>query len=269
MSELDVQRLKYTGFYDSESRPVRGVVPVEAAISLVVNGQTVVDLMCSPSHLEDLAVGFLFNEGLIESLDDVAVAELCADGRSIDIWLEHDIDIPRVRAITSGCSGGTTFGAQGDLTPLLESSLVIAPDLVTTLMGKLSEEATLYRRAGGVHVAALALLDEENPLVCVAEDIGRHNTLDKVAGACLRGGRSTHDSVVLTSGRVSSEMVVKVARMGAPVVVSRTSPTSLAIELADASGITLIGYTRRRSFRVYTGEERIAAEPDRGGGSIT
>ena len=264
MSETGVHRLTYTGFYDSESRPVRGVVPVEAAISLVVNGQTLVNLMCSPSHLEDLAIGFLFNEGLIESLDDVAVVELCADGRSIDIWLEHDIDVPRVRSITSGCSGGTTFGAQGDRAPRVESSLVIAPDLVTTLMGKLSKEATLYRRAGGVHVAALALLDQENPLVCVAEDIGRHNTLDKMAGACLREGRSVEDGVVLTSGRVSSEMVVKVARMGAPVVVSRTSPTSLSVELAEASGITLIGYTRRRSFRVYTGAERLAVEPEQG-----
>jgi FdhD protein len=96
-------------------------------------------------------------------------------------------------------------------------------------------------------------------LLFTTEDIGRHNTLDKIAGMCLRQGQPTQHRILLTSGRVSSEMINKVARMGVPIVISRTSPTSLSVQLAQAWGITLIGYTRRRSFRVYAAAERIVA----------
>jgi FdhD protein len=261
MTNSGAQPVRYTGYYDDESRPVRGVVPAEAIITLNVNGQALVRLMCTPTHLEDLAVGFLFTEGLIDGLSDVVVVELCTGGEGVDVWLEHDIKLSDVRAITSGCSGGATFedvvGAQHQV----ESDLVVTPEQVTALMAALSDAASLYRRAGGVHTAALAAAGEEPRLICSAEDVGRHNTLDKIAGICLREQQSPEKGILLTSGRVSSDMVSKVARMGVSVVVSRTSPTSLAIRLARAWGITLIGYTRRRSFRVYAGEERVVAEP--------
>jgi FdhD protein len=262
MTETAAQPITYTGYYDTQSRPVRGVVPAEAVITLNVNGEALVRLMCTPTCLEDLAVGFLFNEGLIESLGDVVVVELCSGGQGVDVWLRHDITRPELRAITSGCSGGTTFEDVKSAQHQVESDLVVTPEQVTALMEELSDVAELYRRAGGVHTAALAALGEDARLICIGEDVGRHNTLDKIAGGCLRNGQSTEGSILLTSGRVSSEMVSKVARMGVPVVVSRTSPTSLSIRLARAWGITLIGYTRRRSFRVYVGEEKVVAEPD-------
>ncbi|MFO7741291.1 MAG: formate dehydrogenase accessory sulfurtransferase FdhD [Anaerolineae bacterium] len=265
MTDAEARRVTYTGHYDADSRPVRGAVPAEAAVTLHVNGEVLVRLMCTPTRLKDLALGFLLNEGLIQGLEDVAVVELCSDGQGIDAWLRHDIEMPEVRAITSGCSGGTTFTDVGGPYQRLESNLVIAPERVTALMERLSNAASLYRRAGGVHVAALAAADGDDALLCVVEDVGRHNTLDKIAGVCLREEMSTRDGVLLTSGRVSSEMVSKAARMAAPVVVSRTSPTSLSIDLAEAWGITLIGYTRRRSFRVYAGDERVVTEGDEGG----
>ncbi len=260
MSDDGARRVTYSGYYGADSRPVRGVIPAEAVVDLVVNGRALVNLMCTPTRLKDLALGFLFNEGLIDSLDEVAVIELCGHGQSVDVWLRHDIERPELRAITSGCSGGTTFGSAQEPSQRVESDLLIAPKTVTSLMEELSKASSLYRRAGGVHSAALAALGQEDPLICVAEDIGRHNTLDKITGAWLRAGRPTESLIVLTSGRVSSEMVSKVARLGAPVIVSRTSPTSLSKELAQAAGITLIGYTRRRSFRVYAGEERLVTE---------
>ena len=259
MGDTGARRISYTGFYDDESRPVRGVVPAEAVITLHVNGKVLVRLMCTPTDLKDLALGFLFNEGLIDGLDDVAVVELCSGGEGVDVWLTSDIETPAVRSITSGCSGGMTWEDMRSAEHQIDSHLVVSPGEVTALMERLSDEATLYHRAGGVHTAALAVPGEEG-MVCVAEDVGRHNALDKIAGSCLRKGRSAEDGILLTSGRMSSEMVSKVAHMGIPVVVSRTSPTTLSIDLAEAWGITLIGYTRRRSFRVYAGGERIVPD---------
>ncbi|MGD2142995.1 MAG: formate dehydrogenase accessory sulfurtransferase FdhD [Anaerolineae bacterium] len=262
MTDGAAHRIAYAGYYDGESRPVRGVVPAEAVVTLQLNGQPLVRLMCTPTRLKDLAVGFLFNEGLIESPGDVAVVELCAGGQSVDVWLTHDVEVPEVRSITSGCSGGATFEDLRRVEHPVRSDLLVTPERVTRLIEKLSDVSSLYRRAGGVHTAALAAMDGDGRLICAAEDIGRHNTLDKIAGHCLRNGESTKDSVLLTSGRVSSEMVSKAARMAVPVVVSRTSPTSLSLELAEAWGLTLIGYARRRSFRVYSGAERVVVRRD-------
>ena len=261
MTDTGSYPVTYTGYYDAECRPVRGVVPVEEVITLYVNGRPLVSLMCTPTRLEELALGFLFNEGLIEGLDDVAVVELCGEGQCVDVWLEHDLETPQLRVITSGCSGGTTFEDVANAYHRVESGLRVTPQQVTHLMQEFSQATALYRRAGGIHGAALA---DGDRVLCVAEDIGRHNALDKIAGICLRQGRPMQDRILLTTGRVSSEMLSKVGRMGVPIIASPTSPTSLSIQLAQAWSITLIGYTRRRSFRVYAGAERVVAAPTPG-----
>lgn len=254
MTDASSYPITYTGYYDSECRLVRGVVPAEEVITLHVNAQSLVSLMCTPTQLEELALGFLFNEGLIEGPDEVAVLELCGGERCVDVWLTHDIEMPQLRIITSGCSGGTTFEDVVSARHRVQSNTQITPQQVAHSMQELHQAAAIYKRAGGVHTGALA--DGQN-LLCTAEDVGRHNTLDKIAGACLRRDQPMRDRVLLTTGRVSSEMVSKAARMGVPIVISHTSPTSLSIQLAQAWGITLIGYTRRRSFRAYTNAERV------------
>ena len=254
MTDAGAYSVTYTGYYDAEWRPVRGVVPVEEVITLYVNGQPLVSLMCTPTQLEELALGFLFNEGLIEGSDEVAVLELCGGEGCVDVWLEHDVELPKLRVITSGCSGGTTFEDVASARHRVESDAWATPQQVVQLVQEFSRATALYRRTGGVHGAALA---EGERLLCVAEDIGRHNALDKIAGLCLRQGQPMRDHILLTTGRLSSEMVNRVGRMGVPIVISRTAPTSLAVQLARTWGITLIGYTRRRSFRVYAGEERV------------
>ncbi len=260
MTETDAgaHPITYTGYYDVECRPVRGIVPTEELVTLYVNSHPLVSLMCTPLRLEELAVGFLYNERVIARMEDVAALDLCDGGRSVDIWLEHDIEMetPRLRTITSGCSGGTTFEDVVSEQHRIQSSVQITPQQATMLMDSLTQAASLYKRAGGIHVAALS---DGETLLFAAEDIGRHNTLDKLAGICLRQGCEMRDYILLTSGRTSSEMVKKAACMETPIIISRTSPTSLAIQLAQAWALTLIGYTRRRSFRVYSQEERIAA----------
>jgi len=246
----------YTGYYDAEYRPVRGVVPVEEMIALHVNGRPLVSLMCTPTRLEELALGLLFNEGLIEGLDEVAAVESCGGGQCVDVWLHHDIGSPQLRVITSG---GITFEDVTSVHHRVASDLRVTPQQVTRLMQVFSQATALYHRTGGIHSAALA---DGEQLLCVTEDVGRNNALDKIAGTCLRQGWPLHDRVLLTTGRVSSEVVHKVARMGVPVIISRTAPTSLSVQLAQAWSITLIGYTRRRSFRVYAGAERVVAGGD-------
>jgi len=131
---------------------------------------------------------------------------------------------------------------------------------VVRLMRRLQEAAVLYRRVRGLHTSALA---EGEGLLCVAEDVGRHNTVDKLAGLCLRQNQPLRDRILLTTGRVSSEMLVKAARMGTPVVISLSSPTSLSVELARLRNIALIGYARGDRFRVYAGAHRVIGLHDR------
>ena len=229
-------------------------MPVEEQIVLTVNAIDLVGLMCTPVMLEDLAVGFLFNEGMIDGIGDVADVRVCGTGRCVDVWLNKDVAAPTFRTITSGCSGGTTFEGLVEAREPLTSGLTVTASQMAALMRQLQAAATLYRRSRGIHTSALA--DGED-LVCLAEDVGRHNTLDKISGSCLRRGQPTANRILLTSGRISSEMLSKAARMAVPVVASLTSPTSLSVELAQAWGVALIGYVRGPTFRIYTGADRI------------
>ena len=159
------------------------------------------------------------------------------------------------RTLASGCGGGVSFATQ---LSKVDSHLVATADEVLSLVKQLNRQAALYRTCGGVHTSALA--DREHLLV-VAEDIGRHNTLDKIVGECLLTGLPTRDRLLLTTGRISSEMMSKAARMQTPIVVSRSSPTDRAISLALEAGITLIGYARGDRLSVYTREERLQGAP--------
>ncbi len=250
----DIVEITYLQFEDGFSQPVQGRVPQEEQIVLSVNAVELVGLMCTPVQLEELALGFLYNEGIVDGLADVVDVRVCGSGRCVDVWLHKDVHAPALRTITSGCSGGTTFEGLVEVRRPVVSDVHVTPLQVVELMGQMQASAFLYQRSRGIHTTALATPDE---LICTAEDIGRHNTVDKIAGTCLRQGLVTAGRVLITSGRVSSEMLGKAARMGVPIVISHTSPTSLTVELARAWNITLIGYARGRSFRLYTAPQRV------------
>jgi FdhD protein len=130
----------------------------------------------------------------------------------------------------------------------------VPPEAIGHLVEELFNSQSLYRETGGVHTSALS---DGEKIVIVAEDIGRHNTLDKIAGLCLMNQVSPKTRILITTGRISSEMLQKAARLKAPILISRTSPSSLSIEMADRYGITLIGYARRHRFNVYTNPQRV------------
>src|SRR5574340_4262 len=224
---------------------------VEAPVSVTVNGEPWVTSMCTPTNLEAMAVGFLYNEGVINAVEEIADVRLCEHGDNVDVWLARAAERPRSWRRTSGCTGGVTAV---DLLAIPDvkfdlSTPQLSPEAIGVLVERLFESQALYRETGGVHTS---MLSDGSQVVVAAEDIGRHNTLDKIAGMCLLLGRWPATRILITTGRISSEMLQKAARLRARILVSRTSPSSLSIEMAHRYGITLIGYARRQRFNVYT-----------------
>ena len=233
----------------------------EQPVTLTVNNEVWLTFMCTPCDLKELAVGFLYNEEIIQVVDEIANVQECAHGSNVDVWLNHAIKKPENWIRTSGCSGGETSISknalpEGRIRP--GNGSLLPGERVGELIGKLNKAQNLYKISGGVHTSALS--DGERILI-VAEDIGRHNTLDKLAGRCILEGFNPTRRIILTTGRISSEMIQKAGRMEASVVISRTSPSSLSVQMAKKLGITLIGYARRDRYTIYTHAERILSEP--------
>ena len=229
--------------------PVHANVIEEGLVTINVNGEELVTIMCTPKGQDWLALGFLWNEGLIEKMDQVDHLHISEDGCCVDVWLTHEFKMPPHRIITSGCGGGITFDDSSDRIPSVSHNLQLTPEHLFDAFRKLHTPDSLHATARGVHTSGLT--DGEAILV-MAEDVGRHNTIDKVMGICLKEGIQTEGRVLLATGRISSEMLRKGARMGCPIVASRNSPTSMSISMADASNISLVGYVRQSSMRVYT-----------------
>lgn len=244
----------YQQYASGQWQTVNAGVIGETPVGLTVNGQPWLTLMCTPCNLEALAVGFLFNEGLIQNIEEIVSVRVCPTGDNVDVWLSHSVNKPDHWRRTSGCTGGLT-STDVNVTPQpIVDGVVLTANSVCHLIGQLFEAQDLYQKVGGVHTSALS---DGQQILVRAEDIGRHNTLDKISGRCLLEGIAPTRRILLTTGRVSSEMLQKSARIGASVVISRTSPSSLSIRLAEQWLITLIGYAHRNRFNVYTHADRI------------
>jgi FdhD protein len=228
-------------------------VPSEMQLTIYVNRQELVTVQCTPTKLNCLVMGFLYAEGIVSGMGDVLSMRVCEDDSLADVMLSNpEYELPTLkRTLTSGCGGGATFKTEGQR---VDSGLVVTPGEVLLLMKQLIGQMELYRLSGGVHASALS---DTNNLLVVAEDIGRHNTFYKIQGECLLRGIATRDRLLLSTGRVSSEMLLKAAGMQVPVVVSRTSPTGRGILLARDLGIALVGYARGNRLMVYSHPERL------------
>jgi FdhD protein len=247
-------------YEDGRPLPESSAVIREALVRLHVNGIELARLMCTPVGLDRLALGFLRSEGIIRGYEDVRRVVLCPSGACVDVWL-RDVGWtpPSGRPVlTSGCGGGITFAdvtASAAALPEALAEVRVAPGQ----LGRLMVALLAGERQRGTHASALARSDT---LLAVAEDVGRHNTIDRLWGQFLLEGRATSGCILLSTGRISSEMLLKAARMETPVVVSRSSPTSLAVALAKEWGITRVGYARRNSLTVYAGQHRMAVEQE-------
>lgn len=239
-------------FSDKEWRRETVTVPGEMALTIFINGQEIATILCTPTKLTHLILGFLYSEGIIANPNEVASLRVCEDEPIADVRLtKTKYTPPTKRTLTSGCGSGVSFETKASR---VDSDLAVTPEEVLSLMKQLYQQQNLFQLGGGIHSSALC---NRKQILVLAEDIGRHNTLDKIMGECLMRGLPTQDSILLTTGRISSEMLLKAARMQTPIVVSRGSPTERAITLGNELGITVIGYARGGRLSVFSCEERL------------
>lgn len=230
------------------------LLPQEHSLSICVNGAQLVTILCSPSNLHELVVGYLYNEGIIHLAEDIAHLELIEQDTVADVRLwRADFELPQKRILTSGFGGGVSFSDSVNGLHVGSGRPIYPEEIFLSMRGML-DTAQFYHSSGGVHCSALC----ENGSVLVAcEDIGRHNTFDKLCGICLSKGIDMRGKILTITGRISSEMLRKAAKMQIPIVASLTSPTDRAVSLARDVNITLTGYVRGDSFNLYTGFDRI------------
>ncbi|VTZ28098.1 Putative accessory protein for molybdenum containing NAD-linked formate dehydrogenase [Methylocella tundrae] len=238
--------------------------PEETAIAFTFNGLTHAVMMATPSDLEDFAIGFALTEGLIDDPADIASLEIVATRLGVELraWLADD-RAKTYSARRRSMAGPTGCGLCG--IESLEEAVRSAPPVagggpfqygdISTAMDALPLGQSLYAQTHAVHAAAFWTPGEG--LLALREDVGRHNALDKLAGALRRGKHSAKDGLVLLTSRVSIELIQKAARMGAPAIVAVSAPTAAAIRLAEACGMTLIAVARAGEFEIFTHPRRI------------
>jgi len=244
-------------WYGGHWSQIEGSVPEELPLAIYINSQEWVVIPCSPHNLICLVMGFLRSEGVISRPEEITYLRVCAEEGVAEVKLSTHFTLPTRRVLTSGCGQGSIFITEKENFPPIDGDLKINPSQVVILAGDLVRSAELHRLSGGTHTSALS---DGDRLLVLAEDIGRHNTLDKILGQCLLMGIPTNNCLLITTGRISSEMVIKAARMAVPLVISLTSPTAYAISLAQQIGMTLVGYARGTKFTVYTCPERIKVQ---------
>ncbi len=225
---------------------------VESLIRIFVNGSSFSTLVCSPSDIEELAVGNLFSEGFIDSFEEISSVRKSGDSLSVFVELKKNADLSKENSesiMTSGCGGASTFsiGSLSDIKKL-PSLRDFSPESVLSLFREFNERSALFSETGGVHGAALC---EDESILSFKEDIGRHNAVDKLIGESLLRGQTGENKFFLFSGRISSEIFLKANRFGVYLTASRSAPTDRAVEMAKASNMRLIGFARGYRLNLY------------------
>lgn len=244
-------------FEKGHMRSTERTVVQEFPLRLTVNDRELATLIASPHQLNFLVAGFLRNQGFVENLDDFLTLGICHDFGVANVRLVHAIPERLKPTLTSGCGTGITFNMPEakQLKQFSSHDVSYTPEAIIALMKDLKKSAQHYRSHGGIHSAAVG---DGDRLLLSTEDVGRHNTFDRIAGEAMFKGIDLAGKMLVTSGRIATEMVAKSARLGIPLIASRTSPTDMAVRMAEEAGITLVGYLRGENFEVYTHPQRIA-----------
>jgi FdhD protein len=242
---------------------IEDTVVKEFPLTIFLNNQELVTLLCSPTDLKYLVVGFLASEGLIKGRGDIK--KILADDQRGVVRVETEEDkefasqLIFKRFISSGCGRGASFYSAADVQgqAKIESQVRISALDVFSLVKEFQHYSQIYRITHGVHSAALC---DSKRILVFAEDIGRHNAIDKIFGQCLLESIPTDGHMIITSGRISSEILLKVAKRNIPIIISKSAPTNLAVRLSDDFNITLIGFVRGKRMNAYTNDWRIVSD---------
>jgi len=259
MMENEVERFPILRLTREGRSSIEKVVARELPVTIILNNRELVTLLCSPTELKYLAIGFLSSEGLLKSKDEIKKITVDNERGVVRLETVEDKefaqDVLFKRVISSGCGRGASFYSAADAaSQKVESQMEISTDEVFALVNEFQHGSEVYLATGGVHSAALC--DRKSMLV-FSEDIGRHNAIDKIFGKCLLEDIPTDEHMIITSGRISSEILHKVAKRGIPIIISISAPTNLGVRIADNLGITLISSVRGKRMNVCTNDWRI------------
>lgn len=253
---IPIERIK-----DDERYSINDTVIEEFPFTIHVNSRALVTLLCSPLNLDYLALGFLESEGFIEGKKSVDQVEFDPENGSINVDIVDGDNVfdqksAQNRTLTTGCGKGTTFHNYIDVLEAnpVKSRLTVSPLKILELVGDMEKRSQLFLDTGAVHVSTLASASE---IIFMHEDIGRHNALDKLFGECIMKDVPYDDKIIVTTGRISSEMLIKCAKRKIPILISRSAATGLAVELAKKAGITLVGFVRGTRMNIYANGWRI------------
>ncbi|WP_026691698.1 formate dehydrogenase accessory sulfurtransferase FdhD [Alteribacter aurantiacus] len=239
---------------------VEDTIASETALTVQVNNEEFATMVCTPTHLEELVIGFLASEGLILTPDDIASLSIDNGKGFAYVALKNkkisSAHFSTKRVIGSCCGKSRQFYFQNDVktSKTITTKTVITPQQCIQLMSRMQESSSDFKKTGGLHNTALCTTEQ---IVLSRSDIGRHNALDKLYGYCLTHNVTLRDKVIAFSGRISSEVLLKVSKIGSGIILSKSAPTSLAIDLAHDLGITAVGFIRGNRFNVYSHPERI------------
>jgi len=253
----DVAIIKYD---NGEVLSIKDVVVKEYALTIILDGEEFITLLCTPSSLDSLTVGFLLSESIIKSKADIKRIRI-DEGKGIaDVTtVESSLIAKKLhgkRIMTSGCGKGTSFYNAVDSLSCKKVSQIIElkAESILGLMKDFNKRSELFLNTGGVHSVGLAA---DEGIILFHEDVGRHNAMDKIIGEASLKDIKLSDKMILTSGRVSSEILIKAAKGQIPIIISRSAPTDLAVELAGKLGITVIGFARGQKMNIYSNPKRI------------
>ena len=250
--------------YDQDGAPIETSVVAERPLTLFLNAQEIVTMMTIGDYPDLLAVGYLLNQNMLRPDDVVTAIEYEEDIATVVVRTERETDYEeklKKKVRTSGCAQGTVFGdlmEEFDQVSLAEDARVNTSWLYG-LQKKINTEPSLYLKAGAIH--GCVLCHRDTPLIYV-EDVGRHNAVDKIAGYMFLNKIEPDDKIFYTTGRLTSEMVIKTVKMGIPILMSRSGFTAWGVDLARQSGLTLIGRMRGKRFVVLSGEQRVVYDLD-------
>ena len=249
---------------DQEGKAIETAVVTERPLTLFLNGREIVTMMTIGDHPDYLAVGYLLNQNMLSSDDRIIGIDYDEEIETAVVRTDGETDFEdklKKKTLTSGCAQGTVFG---DLMEKFEEvrldpEAVLRTSWLYALTRKINTAPSLYLAAGAIH--GCVLCEEDRPLLYM-EDVGRHNAVDKIAGYMHLNGISPEGKIFYTTGRLTSEMVIKTVQMGIPILVSRSGFTAWGVELARQAGLTLIGRAKGKRFVALAGEERIVFDSD-------